>query len=70
MARVIRPIQFDPPRKATRREKARLARRQRRDRLFEFGGKWFLRSFMMRMGHQPWDIQLKGDEDGNDNWEK
>jgi hypothetical protein len=67
MARVVRPIQFDEGRKEKRREKARVARKRRRDRQFEFGGDLYLHNFMYRMIREPWDITLKGDE-GNDNW--
>lgn len=63
MRNVVRPIAFDEKRKQSRRDKARTAQRRRRDRQFEFGGKWYLHNFMIRMVREPWRMT----DEANDN---
>lgn len=65
MARIVRPIQFDPKRKESRRAKARASQQRRRERQFEFGGEWYLPRFVQRMVREPWDIMIVGEANDN-----
>lgn len=63
MAKIIRPIKFDPPKLDRRRKRQRATRKKREDRRWAPGGEFFYCGFWHRLQNDSFWLK----HEGNDN---